>query len=65
MYFFKINLNLNQIETKDIRISDNKEHTCLKIGDKKIIVHPNELGFSITSFDLNDGMVLFYFKTIS
>ncbi len=54
MYFFKINLNLNQIETKDIRISDNVEYTCLKL-DNEIIILSNQLGLPIASLNLING----------
>ncbi len=47
-----------QIKTKDIKKTNNKEYTCLKINDK-IIVYSNELGFPITSMDLNNGMINF------
>ncbi|CAI2190288.1 18119_t:CDS:2, partial [Funneliformis geosporum] len=50
--------NIYEIKTKDIRISYNKELTCLKMNDDKIIIHSNKLGFSTTSIDLNNDKLL-------
>lgn len=47
--FLKIN---QQIKTKDIKISNNKEYTCIKLSNEKIIVYSNQLGYPIASFDL-------------
>jgi len=47
-----------QIKTEDIKISNNEEHTCLKLNND-IVVYSNKLGFPIATLSLINGMVLF------
>ncbi len=49
---------MKQIKTEDIKISNDKEYTCLKLKNE-IIVLSNQLGSPIASLDLNNGMVYF------
>ncbi|CAG8466075.1 467_t:CDS:10 [Funneliformis caledonium] len=52
-----------EIKTKDIRISNNENYTCMKINDEKIFIHSNKHEFSTMSLDLkNEEKLKHYMK---